>query len=109
MTSEVSNLLSREELQAGLPARRASTLLFAIESRTAQLVTRANQATAIYLTPKVLEEQEQNFLAAIAAGRKLPVQPRIQDLDRFARHWANLIPDDPPLQAAIAHLLSQKY
>lgn len=109
MTSEASDFISREELQAGLPARRASTLLFAIESRTAQLVARANKATAIYLTPKALEEQEQNFLSAIAAGRELPVQPRIQDLDRYAKHWANLIPEDPRLQAAIAHLLAQKY
>jgi amino acid permease len=109
LTSEASDFISREELQAGLPARRASTLLFAIESRTAQLVARANKATAIYLTPKALEEQEQNFLSAIAAGRELPVQPRIQDLDRYAKHWANLIPEDPRLQAAIAHLLAQKY
>lgn len=109
MTSEASDFISRKELQAGLPARRASTLLFAIESRTAQLVARANKATAIYLTPKALEEQEQNFLSAIAAGRELPVQPRIQDLDRYAKHWANLIPEDPRLQAAIAHLLAQKY
>lgn len=109
MTSEASEFISREELQAGLPARRASTLLFAIESRTAQLVARANQATAIYLTPKRLEEQEQNFLTAIAAGRELPVQPLIQDLDRYAEQWANLVPQDPPLQAATAHLLAQKY
>lgn len=103
------DLISREDITSGLPARRASILVFAIENRTAQLVARAKQATAIYLTPKAIAEQEKNFLQAVAAGRELPVQPSILDLDRYAPQWKDLVPDDPALQAAVAHLLSQKY
>ena len=34
-------LISREEVLEGLPAKRANTLLFLIESRTAQIVARS--------------------------------------------------------------------
>ncbi len=44
MDSDGSAFLSRDDLVEGLPARRASTLLFAIESRTAREVLRARQA-----------------------------------------------------------------
>jgi amino acid permease len=101
--------ISREELLGGLPARRASTLLFAIESRTAQLVSKAKQATALYLTPKAAEEREREFLEAIAAGRDLPIQPTIQDLERYAPHWASLVPDDSGVRAAVARMLGNKY
>ena len=44
MHSDEQAFFSREELLGGLPARRASTSLFAIESRTARLVARARHA-----------------------------------------------------------------
>ena len=64
---------SRDELLEGLPARRASTLLFAIESRAAHLSAQAHQATAWYLTEKTAAEHERAFLEALAQGRDLPV------------------------------------
>jgi hypothetical protein len=109
MASDDEFLLSREDLLGGLPARRASTLLFAIESRTASLVAQARQAMAPYLTEKTAEERERAFLQALATGRELPLQPTIQDLERYAPLWATLIPEDNSLRAALAHLLGQKY
>ena len=44
MSRDPSAMFSREELLGGLNARRASTLLFAIEARTAQLVGRSREA-----------------------------------------------------------------
>jgi hypothetical protein len=82
-------LLSREEVLAGLPARRSSTILFAIESRVAQLVARAHREAAPYLTEAAQAEREQAFLEALAAGRDLPLQPTVQDLERYAPHWAS--------------------
>jgi amino acid permease len=102
-------LLTREELLGGLPARRASTLLFAIESRTAHLVGRSRQAMATYLTEKTVEAQERAFLDALAQGRDLPLQPTIQDLERFAPEWADLVPPDPGLRAALARMIGEKY
>src|SRR5690242_16523522 len=109
MASDELGLLTRETLLGGLPARRSSTLLFAIESRAAHLSAQAHQATAWYLTEKTAAERERAFLDALARGRDLPVQPTIQDLERYAPQWAELVPDEPRVRAAIAQLLGQKY
>src|SRR5215211_7151621 len=102
-------MLTREELLGGLPARRASTLLFAIESRTAHLVARSRRAMAQYNTERSAEEQERAFLDALAQGRDLPLQPTIQDLERYAPEWASLVPEDDSLKAALARMLGEKY
>jgi amino acid permease len=92
------------------PPRQASTLLFAIESRTAHLVAQSQQATALYLTRKAVEERERAFLEALAAGRDLPVPPTIQDLERYAPDWTDLVSEaDASLRAALAHALGRKY
>jgi len=102
-------LLSREELLGGLPARRASTLLFAIESRTAQVMVRMRQAAARLATERSMEQQERAFLVALGQGREPPVRPKIQDLERYAPEWASLVPADPGVRAAVAALLADKY
>ena len=109
MAPDELGLLTREALLGGLPARRASTLLFAIESRAAHLSAQAHQATAWYLTEKTAAEHERAFLEALAQGRDLPVQPTIQALERYAPQSADLLPAEPPVRAAIAQLLGQKY
>jgi len=100
---------SRETLLAGLPARRASTLLFAIENRTALLVTRARHAMARFETERTAADREQSFLAALASGRTPLAGLRIQDLDRHARGWADLLPPDPSLCAAVLGRIVEKY
>lgn len=107
--ADASDLLSREELLRGLPARRASTLLFAIEGRTAHLVVREREAMARHLSERSAEARERAFLEAMAQGRDLPVQPTIQSLERHAPEWADLVPDEPGGRAALARLLGQKY
>ena len=105
-------LISREELLEGrlAPGRRASALLFAIESRTAQLVARSQEAAEPYLTKQAVEERETAFLEALAAGRELPVPPSIQDLERYAAHWTDLVANtDVQMRAALAHALDKKY
>jgi amino acid permease len=107
--SDFSEFLSRDELLGGLPARRASTLLFAIESRTAQYVSRARQAMVRYRSTRSDEEQERAFLEALAQGRDLPLQPSVQDLERYAPQWAGLVPPEANLRAALARMLGEKY
>ena len=112
MPSDDDRLVSREELREGrlAPGRQANAVLFAIESRTAQLVTQSQQMAAPYLTARAVEEPESAFLEALAARRNLPVPPTIQDLERYAPHWANLVSEaDPRLRAALAHALGSKY
>jgi amino acid permease len=109
MSTDGPAFFSRDELLGGLTARRASTLLFAIEARTAHLVARSRRAMAYYLTERTAREREQEFLQAMAAGRTLPLVPRIQDLERRAPDWASLVPADPRLRAAIAEMMGKKY
>src|SRR5215213_5881044 len=109
MSSDWSAFISRDELLGGLPARRASTLLFAIESRTAHLVARSRRALATYLTEKTVEDQERAFFEALAQGRESLVRPTIQDLERYAPEWADLVPLDPGLRAALARMIGEKY
>lgn len=107
-----SDSIGREELLKGAFAsgRRAGALLFAIESRTAHLVAQSQQATALYLTKKAIEERELEFLEAIASGRQLPKPPKIQDLEKFASYWVDLVIEaDPSLKAALAFALGEKY
>jgi amino acid permease len=102
-------LFTRDELLSGLPARQASALLFAIESQTAHLVAQSRQVMERFLTEEAAEERNLAFLEALALGRHPPVRPTIQDLERYAPHWASLVPDNPRVQATVAHLLGQKY
>ena len=109
MPSDEAPAVSREGILGGLPARRASTLLFAIENRTALLVARARKAMARFETERTAAEREQVFLAALAVGRTPPGRLTIQDLDRHARGWADLVPPDPELRAALLGRIADKY
>jgi amino acid permease len=112
MSSDEFELLTRESVLEGLfggHEKRASTLLVAIESRTAHLVAQSKQAMERFLTEEAAEERELAFLEALALGRELPLRPTIQDLERYAPQWASLVPENPRAQAAAAHLLGQKY
>jgi amino acid permease len=100
---------SRDELLDGLPARQASTILFAIESRTAYLAAQSRQAAARYVPPKTAAAREHAFLQALAEGRDLPYQVKIQDLERYAPEWAALVPDNPGVKAVLANMLAQEY
>jgi amino acid permease len=109
VSNEALGFLTREELLGGLPSRRASTLLFAIESRTAHLVARSRQAMATFLTEKTAEARERVFLEALAQGRDLPLQPTIQDLERYAPEWADLVPPDAGIRATVGRMIGDKY
>ncbi len=108
MASDEAALFSRDEVLGGVSARRATTLLFAIESRTAHLLVRSPQAVPIVLSEGAATARENAFLQALAQGRDLPIQPTIQDLERYAPEWADLVPDDPGMRAGVAHLLAAK-
>lgn len=112
MSAEESEAITREDVLDGLfagHARAAGACLMAIESRTAYLVSRSRQAMERFLTEQAAEEREMAFLEALALGRDPPLRPTIQDLERYAAQWAYLVPENPMVQAAVAHLLGRKY
>ena len=104
-----ADLFSREEALGGLPARRARTLLFLIESRAGRLAGQDQRAMDRYCTEETAAAQELACLTAFAEGREPPHEPTIQDLERYAEFWAPLVPENPAVRAALAHFLAQKY
>jgi hypothetical protein len=102
-------LISRAEALGGLPAGRARTLLFLIESRTGQFEARSRLAEEELPTEQAAEERDLAFLEAFASGREPPLRPTIQDLERYAPRWAHLVPENVRVRAAVGHLLGQKY
>ncbi|MEN9520553.1 MAG: hypothetical protein RLZZ381_3141 [Cyanobacteriota bacterium] len=100
-------LFSRQEALAGFPAKRASTLLFLIENRTAHLVARS--LVSFSLTESSTAERDLAFIEAFSLGQAPPLSPTIQHLERYAPQWRDLVPQNPNLKAALAYALSQKY
>jgi hypothetical protein len=92
---------------AGLPARRANTLLFLIESKTAHMVARSR--VEFSLTETSASERNLAFLEAFALGNAPPLRPTIQDLECYAPQWALLVAANSRLKAAVVHAISQKY
>jgi amino acid permease/DNA-binding transcriptional ArsR family regulator len=110
MAPDEMNLFpDREELLAGLPARRADTLLFLIESRTAHLVAQSRRAMQRFATEEDEDESELEFFGAFSQGRDPPIVPAIQDLERHSGQWAPLVARNPQVRAAVAHRLGKKY
>src|ERR671936_1154611 len=106
------DLLSRHEVLAGLGGRRArqaSTLLFLIEARTVHASARAEQLAEVFPTEASASEPDRAYFKAIAQTRELARRPSIQEIERFASAWADLLPPDPALRASAAHLLGQRY
>jgi amino acid permease len=99
----------REELLAGRPTKRADTLLFLIESRTAHLVARSRRAMEQFVTEADHNERELAFFAAFSQGLDPPLVPTIQDLERHSWQWAPLVAQSPQVRAAVAHRLGRKY
>ncbi len=109
MVADLGSIFSRDEVLGGMPARRASTLLYAIEARTALLSARARRAMARFETERTAAEHEQEFLSALAEGRDSAVVTTIQELDRHADRWAGLVPTEPALRAEILRRIVDKY
>src|SRR5512135_3604081 len=109
MATSETDLFTRGEAQAGLPARRAQTALFLIESRTGHWVSQARQALEPFLTERTAAERDLAFIEAFSRGNEPPLRPTIQDLERYASAWRSLVPDNPRVRAALAQLLGQKY
>jgi hypothetical protein len=102
-------LLTREEVLGGLPARRARVVLFLIERQTAHLAARSGQLAEFLPGEEAARERDLAFVRAFAMGREAPVRLTIQSLERYARQWAHLVPDNPALRASLARILAQKY
>ncbi|HEU4925180.1 MAG TPA: hypothetical protein VFT23_19120, partial [Burkholderiales bacterium] len=102
-------LFTRDEALGGLPARRAATLLFLIESRSAHFEARSRLLAQEFPTEKAAQELDLEFVEAFTLSREPPMRPTVQHLECHAEKWAHLVPENPRLRAAVTHLLAEKY
>src|SRR5262245_26958912 len=100
---------TREGILGGNRGRRAGTLLYLVENRSALLASRSRAAMARFETQRTVADREQAFLAALADGRTPPHHPHLQDIERFADGWADLVPDDSTLRGSLLHRIAAKY
>jgi hypothetical protein len=94
---------------SALTQRRAASTLFAIEGRTARRASESRLTAAPYLPEKAAEAGQRAFLEAFEQGRGLPIQPAIQEIERYHAEWASLVPADDEVCAVLVHLLEDKY
>lgn len=101
--------LSREDVLGGRPGKRASTALFLIESRTAYLAQRSRRDIDALPAESPGQNREDAFLEAFRQGAAPRVSVTIQQIEQWAPWWKVLVPKNPQVRAALAHLLGERY
>jgi hypothetical protein len=104
-----SGVFSREEVLAGLPARRARTLVYLIERAAARLRLDREVATMALVGERSAEARELAWIEAFALDEEpsSPLTP--QDIEAAAGGWTSLVPRSAEIRAATARLLSERY
>lgn len=110
MSSDNLHLVpTREDLLGGLPGKRAATALFLIESRSAYLAQRSRRDVDALPTGPQAVDREGAYLQAFRQGAAPRVSVTIQQIEQWAPWWAVLVPANPQVRAAVAHLLAERY
>jgi len=76
--------ITRERALAGLPARRARTLLFLIERRTVHTAAQSRQAMGLFPTEEAGKECDLASLETFRRDHEPPVRLTTQDLEQHA-------------------------
>jgi hypothetical protein len=101
--------LSRDEVLAGLPARRARTLVYLIETAAARSRANREVGTMALLGERSAESRELAWLEAFALGKDPPRRPTVQEVEASTGSWASLVPRSAEVRAAAARLLAERY
>ena len=107
--TDLDVLGGRGELLGGPPGKRAEALVFLIQNRTAHLAGRSRNELRRYNLEASAGDDALSFFSAFAHDGEPAEPPTVQQLERFAPRWADLVPRNPRLQAAVAHALAQRY
>jgi len=102
-------LFRRDEVLGGLPARRAASTLFLVESRAAYLADTSRQSANFLVSENAARRRELGFVEAFNGGREPPIKATILDLEHFAPDWTPMVPANPAIRATVAHMLGRKY
>ena len=96
-----------EILSGGLQGSQAMRLLSSIENQTAYLMAQVGEAINILLNTDTSPRLGSGYFQQLLQQATESIT--IHDLERYAPQWATLIAADPKVQAAVGHLLAQKY
>src|SRR5829696_666036 len=107
--SDDSGLFSREEVLAGLPARRARTLVYLIERAAVRLRLDREVATMALVGERSAEARELAWIEAFALDEEPSSPLTAQDIEAAAGRWASLVPRSAEIRAATARLLAERY
>lgn len=105
----LDDFISKEKVMAGSVTKRATTLLFLIETLTAHLKTQSAQTLDELHDDHISKENKLAFLQAFTLAKETTDRPTIQQLEQFSSSWAYLVPDNPRHKAALAQQLGKKY
>ena len=92
MEADWDELFTVDEIMGGLPARRASMVLFAIEGRTGQIVGRSRRAMSRDFSGRSAEQEEQAFLSALFTGPRCRSSHRSRISNGMRRTGGPLFP-----------------
>lgn len=93
-------------------ARRGKTVLRLIYARVSDRVkAHAQSPTNLYQSDTLRDTRNLAYLDAVASGAKNPNPPActIQDIEKYAHDWADLVPRSPAIQADLAMRMSDSY
>ncbi len=107
--ADPGELLSRDEVLGGLPARRARTLLFLIEQQSALHASEREVGTMALLGERSAEARKLAWIEAFALGRGAPRAASIQEIEAAAGRWAPLVAESAEVRAATLRLLAEHH
>src|SRR5262245_19193538 len=102
----MENLISRDEARGGQPIHRAQALLFLIESRTAQVVSRLRYLSDPLMIQAMVDERDLDFIEAFSLSNEPSLRPTVEELEYYANRWASLVADNARLRASLAQVMS---
>src|SRR5919198_6163575 len=104
-----SILFSREEVLAGLPQRRARTLVYLIERTAARLRLDREVPTMAFGGERSAEARGLAWIETFALDEEPSGPLTAQDIEAATGRWASLVPRSAEIRAATARLLAERY
>jgi predicted acylesterase/phospholipase RssA/CRP-like cAMP-binding protein len=87
----------------------AEALLLLIENQTAHQIGQVQKLIERYFVQEGPDTAERRYFDSFKVQRKRERRLTIVEIERYAPHWAALVPDDPAAQAGLVFRLGQKY
>ena len=108
------DLISRHDILGGRLSteRRAGRVVSTIEARVAHMRAETRQAVHALFSGTETEFTRtfgDDYLRAVKMSAQFAAAPSLADIERFARQWKQLVPEDPDVRAAVIQSLVTRY